>query len=57
MVGGRLTRKQKESNDFQWYKDNINNFCRRTENYIFDFLEDETFVGNDKHRMIIIIKF
>lgn len=51
MTGGRLTRKQKESNDFQWYKDNINNFCRRTENYIFDFLEDETFVGNDKHRM------
>ena len=51
MVGGRLTRKQKESNDFQWYKDNINNFCKRTENYIFDFLEDETSVGNDKHRM------
>lgn len=51
MVGGRLTRKQKESNDYQWYKDNINNFCSRTENYIFDFLEDETFVGNDKHRM------
>ena len=50
MVGGRLNRQQKESNDYQWYKDNINNFSRRTEDLIIGFLDDEL-ESSDKHRM------
>ena len=50
MIVGRLTRKQKERDDYQWFKDNINNFSRRTENLIIGFLDNEL-ENSDKHRM------
>ena len=50
MIVGRLTRKQKERDDYQWFKDNINNFSRRTEDLIIGFLDNEL-ENSDKHRM------
>lgn len=43
MRNSRLTRQQKEADDFQWYKDKINKYSNNTNNYVLDFLDDDAY--------------
>lgn len=51
MEGKRLTRKQKESNDFEWYKKHIDKYSIRDNNYLLDFIDEST--NTSKFRMKI----
>ena len=41
MKNSRLTNKEKNSNDFQWYKEKIDKYAANPKNYILDFLDDD----------------